>query len=51
MTRGKNEVAEIEDKITQTKLPKEARERARYELRKVQALPAVHDHIIVGKDG
>ena len=32
MTSGKDELAEIEDKIKRTKLSKEAREKARHEL-------------------
>jgi ATP-dependent Lon protease len=36
---GRSEVAEIEDKIKKTRLSKEARERARHELKKLRQMP------------
>jgi ATP-dependent Lon protease len=38
MTSGKDELAEIEDKIERTKLSKEAREKARHELTKLRQM-------------
>src|SRR4029453_13948830 len=38
MTSGKDELAEIEDKIKRTKLSKEAREKARHELKKLRQM-------------
>jgi ATP-dependent Lon protease len=38
MTGGKDELAEIEDKIKRTKLSKEAREKARHELKKLRQM-------------
>jgi ATP-dependent Lon protease len=38
MTSGKDELAEIEDKIKRTKLSKEAREKATHELKKLRQM-------------
>jgi ATP-dependent Lon protease len=50
MTGGKDDLAEIEDKIRHTKLPKEAREKARYELKKLRQMSAMSAEATVVRD-
>jgi ATP-dependent Lon protease len=50
MTTGKDELTEIEDKITRTKLSKEAREKARHELKKLRQMSPMSAEAAVVRD-
>jgi len=50
MTSGKDELAEIEDKIKRTKLSKEAREKARHELKKLRQRSPISAEATVVRD-
>jgi ATP-dependent Lon protease len=50
MTSGKDELAEIEDKIKRTKLSKEAREKARHELKKLRQTSPISAEATVVRD-
>ena len=50
MTSGKDEFAEIEDKIKRTKLSKEAREKARHELKKLRQMSPMSAEAAVVRD-
>jgi ATP-dependent Lon protease len=50
MTGGKDELAAIEDKIRRTKLSKEAREKARHELKKLRQMSPMSAEATVVRD-